>query len=197
MNCHLKFRIIPPETAYSDPLAVSHKPQVLKLVWDEQGRGECCNGFNIIPKVIWWDFHTMVPSARRRAAVLIPIAHSHCSVQAASAPWASAAAELTFKWLRPWAWLAKTFSGSFHSFSGRLYVLGKDLFPLLVQTISALMLARCHCFKGFFLMFIFKLYCLFYTLRGLFFLFSSSGLGSHFLMQQRLWWKNHFHGSNS
>lgn len=56
VKCHLKFRIIPPETAHSDPLAVSHKPQVLKLVWDEQGRGECCNGFNIIPKVIWWDF---------------------------------------------------------------------------------------------------------------------------------------------
>lgn len=57
MSCHLKFRIIPPETACNDPLAASHKPEVLKLMWDEQGRGECCHGFNIIPKVIWWDFH--------------------------------------------------------------------------------------------------------------------------------------------
>lgn len=75
VNCHLKFRIIPPETACNDPLAASHKTEVLKLVWDEQGRGECCNGFNIIPKVIWWDFH---PSSIHQAQS--SCADSHCSL---------------------------------------------------------------------------------------------------------------------
>lgn len=49
VNCHLKFRIIPPETACNDHVAARHKAELLKLVWDEQWKTDCCNGFNVIP----------------------------------------------------------------------------------------------------------------------------------------------------
>lgn len=64
VNCHLKFRIIPPVTACNDHVAAGRKAELLKLVWDEQGKADCCNGFNVIPQVRWWDFH---PGSTRQA----------------------------------------------------------------------------------------------------------------------------------
>lgn len=172
VNCHLKFRIIPPETAHNDPLAVSHKPQVLKLVWDEQRRGECCNGFNIIPKVIWWDFHPVVRNARHRAAVLIPIAHSHCSVQGASCSLSISFNRTRFEMAQTPGMVCQEFFRllSFPHFrhSASCMQLTNTFSPLLVHTSSALMSARCHSFKGFFCCCLFLNYMAFFTSLGVF-----------------------------
>lgn len=59
--------------------------------------------------------------------------------------------------------LAKSFSGSFIHFQALsfLCVVDKHLFPLLVHMVSALILARCHSFKGLF-------FCLFLSYIGFF-----------------------------
>lgn len=159
MNCHLKFRIIPPETACNYLLAASHKPEVLKLVWDEQGRGECCNGFNIIPEVIWWDFHPGWLCQAQSSC-----ADSHCALPLLCAdtepasPSAAASTTSRFKWLNPLAWFAKSSWGSFHSlFSGAPFPVSswQTPFPLLVHYVSLalpLRVAKCHSFGflGFF-----------------------------------------------
>lgn len=190
MNCHLKFRIIPPETACNDPPAASHKPEVLKLVWDEQGRGECCNGFNIIPTVIWWDFHPgLICQAQSSCA------DSPCSLPllcADSEPFPEHQLQQNFAVLNgsnPWHGLPRVlqapFTPSFQVLSF-LYLVDKHLFPTLFITHpqqSAIVLSLGV--EVFLVVFGF-----FYILRDLFFLFLSSGLGFHFLMQQRLWWES-------
>lgn len=138
VNCHLNFRIIPPETACNDPPAASHKPEVLKLVWDEQGRGECCNGFNIIPKVIWWDFHPgWICQAQSSCA------DSHCSLPllcADSEPYPEHQFQQNlpvFSGSNPQHGLPRVlqapFSPSFQVLSF-LYLVDKHLFPALFIT---------------------------------------------------------------
>lgn len=76
MPCHLKYRIIPPQTACNAHVAARRKAELVKLVWDELGKAACCNGFNVIPQVRWWDFH---PGSTRRA-------QSSCSASYYSLP---------------------------------------------------------------------------------------------------------------
>lgn len=78
VNCHLKFRIIPPETACNDHVAARHKAELLKLVWDEQWKTDCCNGFNVIPPKSDGGISTLVQHVRHRAAALSAIIHSRC-----------------------------------------------------------------------------------------------------------------------
>lgn len=62
---------------------------------------------------------TPIRYVRHGAAVLIPFAHSHCFVQRLSWSLSISFTKLSFTWLKPLVWFAKSSLGSFHLlFSG-------------------------------------------------------------------------------
>lgn len=98
------------------------------------------------------------------AAVLIPAAHSHCCVLL---PEHQLQHSSGLNGSDPEHGLPRVFQAPLIPFQtlSFLCVVDRHLFPLLVHTISALMLARCHSFKGFF----FLSYIAFFTPYGVFY----------------------------
>lgn len=132
-------------------------------MWDEQGRGECCHGFSIIPKVIGWDFQALAESS---------CADSWCSLPllcAGSEPLPEHQLQQSsdLHGSDPKHGLPRVFQApsipSFQALSF-LYVVDKPLFLLLVHTSSALTSVRCQ-FRGIFCC-LFLSYMAFFTSLG-------------------------------